>query len=371
MKKGHKRLLIFELSLLFIILLNSFISNILVKYNLIIFLIVILILFKFIFGLEKDRHRYTKDALFEIFIILAIAFIAYYLSGLLVGFAKISNYFTAYGINTFLIPNFLSIILKEILRYNMLKKSEGLKLLKITTTILFITLDLMNFLTFTTFKTIYSSFIFVALHLIPAICNNIVATYISSNLGYKQNLMWLLVIKMYYYILPIVPNYNDYILSIIRIVFPLIIGYRIFNFFEKDTIRKKDVNEKNNSYLYTIPTIILVAVLVYFSSGYFRYQTFAIGSGSMLPVIKVGDVVIVDKKSKASVGDVVAYNYNNVVVVHRIVDIQKVDNEFYYYSKGDANESKDNYVIYENMIIGVVDLTLPYIGTPAVWLSRL
>ena len=370
MKKGHKKLLIFQIIIFFVLLLNSFFSNVLVKYNLPIFLVILLVLFKWLFGFEKDRHRYSKDGVYEVFIVVAIGFLAYYLSGLFVTFAKVNNYFTFEGLNNFVIPTFLTIILREILKYNMVCKSDGSKLLITTTTILFIIIDLVNFLTYHTFVSAYTTFVFFALNFLPAVCNNIVGTYILIKLGYKPNILWLLVINMYYYIIPIVPNYNDYVLSILRIVFPLVIGYRIFQFFEKDKL-KNDNEVKKNNFLYFIPTTLVVCVLVYFSSGYFKYQSFAIGSGSMQPVIDVGDVVIVEKNNQIDVGDIVAYYYNDVIIIHRIIDIMEVDNEVYYYSKGDANDDKDNYSIKESNIIGKVKFNIPFLGLPAVWLSNL
>ena len=63
--------------------------------------------------------------------------------------------------------------------------------------------------------------------------------------------------------------------------------------------------------------------------------------------------------------------YNDVVVVHRIDEIIKQDGEYYFYTKGDANSKRDNYVIYEEMIVGTVQLKLPCIGYPTVWFSEL
>ena len=91
MKKGYKKLLIFQLILLVIFIFNSFVSSILTKYNQIIFLIIILIFFKFLFGFEKDRHRYIKDLILETIIFLLTYFIIFYLSGIIIGFAKTTN----------------------------------------------------------------------------------------------------------------------------------------------------------------------------------------------------------------------------------------------------------------------------------------
>ena len=371
MKKSYKKLLFFQIILYLIILLNSFISNVLVKYNLVLFLIVIFVLFKYIFGFEKGKHRYIKDIIFELLIIIFLSFLLYYLSGLFIGFGKVNNYYTWYGINTFILPRILSIVFKEILRYNMLKKSEGNNILIVTTTILFILVDLINYLSISTFSSARSIFLFIALNLLPTISTNIVCTYISIKVGYIPNIIWLLVLRLYYYLLPIVPNYSEYMMSLIRILFPAILGYRLFHFFQKDKIKIDNVNEKKSNPLYLIFSIAFIFILIYFTSGYFKYQSFAIGSGSMLPNINIGDVVVVEKNKNIKENDIIAYKYNNVIIVHRVVKIEQVENDIYYYTKGDANESIDNYIVYSDKIIGVVRLTIPLLGKPAVWLSKL
>ena len=66
MKKSYKKILIYQTIIFLVFILNSFISNILGGYNFTIFLLLSLIFFKILFGFEKDRHRYTKDIIFNV-----------------------------------------------------------------------------------------------------------------------------------------------------------------------------------------------------------------------------------------------------------------------------------------------------------------
>ena len=76
MKKSYQKLLIFDIILTIILLLNNFILNILSNYYYMgIFLVLTLIAFKYLFGLEKDRHRYVKDIFTNLLIVLMISFI--------------------------------------------------------------------------------------------------------------------------------------------------------------------------------------------------------------------------------------------------------------------------------------------------------
>jgi len=179
MKRGYRRLLIFEIILFMILFLNSFVHNILVDYKLILFLIVVLIIFYFRFGLEKDKHRYIKDIIIEVLIFLLSFFILYYLLGLIIGFYRADNYYNLYGIKTFILPVILSIILKEFLRYNILRKAEDNNILIVVSFLLFVFLDISNVIYFSNFNTSYDIFTFVALNLLPIISTNIVCTYLS------------------------------------------------------------------------------------------------------------------------------------------------------------------------------------------------
>lgn len=375
MKKGYIRLLVFEIIVFLVFILNSFISNILGEYNIVVFLSLLLILFKFAFGFEKDRPEYTKDVIFEIMIFLVIFFVLFYLSGLVIGFAQ-TNYLNWYGLKTFVFPLLFSIILREILRYMMLKKSEGSSLLLVTTIIMFVFLDITDAIYYNEFNTGYNSFIFFALSLLPAISNNVVCTLISKRCGYKPVIVYMLVIKLYSYLLPLVPNPNEYILSIINFMLPIFLYYKVQGYFEKREDKEIERNYKKGKISALILPAVLAVIVIYFTSGYFKYQAVAIASGSMSPKIEKGDIVVIEKleaneTDKLKVGDVIAFEHRGVVVVHRLIDIKKIKGESYFYTKGDANDNEDNYSISRDEIVGKIELRIPFVGLPTVWLNEM
>ena len=375
MKRGYKKLLIFQLIMFLILILNSFIHNILGNYSTIIFLVLTTIAFKFIFGIEKDRHRFTKDIIFDVIIFLLTFFLLYYLSGIIIGFARTDNYYNVNGIITFIIPIIITTIVKEFLRYQVIMKSEGSKLLTILTCILFIFLDVTNPIFYNGFASKYDTFIFFALTLLPAISSNIVCSYLTYKVGYKPNILYLLVINLYQYLLPLVPNPNEYLASLVNFLLPILLGVKLSRFFNltMDEEIERDYNKKGIISL-IIPTI-LVIILVYFTSGYFHYYAVAIASGSMEKVISKGDIVVIEKLDaeyeKLKEGQVIAYTYNGVLVVHRIVRIIKQDGQYYVYTKGDANPNEDIYVVEQDTIMGTVKAVVPYLGLPTVWLNEI
>ena len=256
----------------------------------------------------------------------------------------------------------------------MLNKAENSKILTVATFALFVLLELSPRIYTSNLGSNYNIFLFIALTILPVISNNIVCSYIAKKVGFLPNVFWLLVTSMYMVFLPIVPNTGYYITSLIEFLFPFVLMYNTHIFYRN---RDHDVPIsyiKKRRFVELPLLAIIVFALAYFVSGYFRYYAISIATGSMLPNIKVGDVVIVDQQKdykELKKGESIAYKYGKVVIVHRLCDIIVVKDDYYFYTKGDANEDKDNYIIYPDMIIGKVNTKIPYIGLPTVWLKEL
>ncbi len=374
MKRGYKKLLLFEFFVLILVLLNSFLFKFLNQFTIILFFIGLLFLFKFIFGFEKDKHRYTKNVIIEIFIILLMFFIIFYLFGLIVGFVKNNSYLNFYGLSNIIIPIFITIILKEILRYEILMKASDNKLLIILSCILFIIFDLFNSFSLNDFSSKYNIFLFISLNLIPAISNNVVCTYLSIKSGYKPLIFYQIIIQLYSYILPIIPDVSEYIVSLIGLLLPIIIGRKIYNDFRVENDEYIGRNYKKKDYLILGFSSFIVIFLVYFCSGYFKYHVIAIASGSMHPYLNKGDLVVIEKinkDTKLKKGMIIAYKYNGVTIIHRINRVVKINNEDIFYTKGDSNNEEDKYKVKKSMISGIVKGNIDYVGWPIVWLNEL
>ena len=374
MKKGYLRLLIFELVFIILFLLGGFVSSILSGYIKVGLIVIMLILFKILFGYEKDRHRYWKSICIEISIYLLVYFILYYLLGILIGFARTGNNWRFdYIINTTL-PLILTIISKELLRYMMLCKSEGSRLIISLTTIFFMVIDLSGMINSSMFGSPYSAFTFFAVTVVPIISVNIFCSYTCYMAGFKPTIFYLLIKNLYIYFVPIIPDPNEYFYSVIELVVPAVFLYNIYKFFLKD--RDEDVlreYHKNRILPLIFPTIC-VLFLVYITSGYFYYHAVAIATGSMTPNINKGDVVIIEKNrdfDNLEVGQVIAYKKGNIIIVHRLIRKITVDGMYYFYTKGDNNDDVDNYEITEDQFIGIVNHKIPLIGYPTVWVNSL
>lgn len=375
MKRGHKRLLAFEISVFIFLILNSFVWNILSGYKISVFIALLLVFFKFVFGFEKDKHRYVKDIIMEVIIFLILFFMLYYVFGIVISFYKNGNYFTFEGITKFIIPAIIYAGLREFFRYMVMCKAEGSKVLLITSIVMFVMLDITTSLHYGDFSTSYGVFLFIALTLLPAISLNSVFSYFTLKTGYKPLMLYSIVMGTYSYILPIIPNPSKYVMSIISFILPVVFGYRLYMFFKKYARRELDRNYRKKGYYSIAECALFIVILVYFTSGYFHYWAIAVASGSMHPKINKGDVAIIEKidknYSELEKGQVIAFKYDDVIIVHRLINIVQDKNKYYFYTKGDANEKPDNFVIEQNKVIGVVNHRIPFIGIPTVWLSEL
>lgn len=374
-KNAYVRIEIFQIILLLLLIINSTIYNFLSNYYMIGFLVILLIIFGILFGFEKDRHRYIKDCIMNILIYLLAFFIVYYLLGIFITFVKNTDYYSWYGISRFIVRVAIYVILREFFRYQVLNKCEGSKLAIILSIIVFIVLDISNNTYFYTFSDNYSIFIYIALYLLPAIGENLLATYLNMKVGYLPVIFYMLIMYLYPYLLPILPNPSKYVASIINFGVPIVLLYKQYNFFKKESDEDIARNYNKTSVPLLLVSFVFTIILVYFTSGYFHYHAIAIASGSMYPNIRKGDVVVVEKIDSnyktLQVGDIIAFKYGDTIIVHRLINIVYDRGEYYFYTKGDANKEEDKFVIEEEMIEGKVNVKIPLIGMPTVWLNEL
>ncbi len=97
------------------------------------------------------------------------------------------------------------------------------------------------------------------------------------------------------------------------------------------------------------------------------YWPMIVLSGSMEPSIRIGDIVVVKKiQQEPRVGDVVAYKYSGMIILHRVINVTR--NQLV--TKGDANNAPDN-PITTRQVLGKLYLRIPYAGLPLITVARI
>lgn len=89
----------------------------------------------------------------------------------------------------------------------------------------------------------------------------------------------------------------------------------------------------------------------------FGFAALAVASGSMQPVVNVGDLIIIREQTQYSVNDIVTYNSGRSIVTHRIIELS--DGEAVV--KGDANNVADGSIPLSS-IEGKVVFRIPRVG---------
>jgi len=371
MRIGNKKMFYFILFFLIILLSNIAYFHVLSLHSMVITIIGMLIIFHFLFIFEKERVRYERKILAETIIFIIGFFILYFLLGIFIGIKVQNNYYTWQWISSRTLPLLIYIILREILRYNIVRKISDDKVCMFLSILLLILMDLSCSITYAPLNTKYEVLRFITVTLNPIIAKNISYSYIINNTGYKPILFFDILFTMYPYILPFVPNPSEYMASIINMLAPVLYVFRIERFYsskEKYTTTGQYYKKKLNDFF--IPVTIAI-ILVYFFSGYFRYYAIAVASQSMSPTLELGDLVILDQKQKnLKEDDIIAYKRKDKIIIHRINKIASINNVNYYYTKGDNNEHMDDIVIEPEMIIGKVKFKVPYVGYPTVWFNK-
>lgn len=136
-----------------------------------------------------------------------------------------------------------------------------------------------------------------------------------------------------------------------------------------------------------IATYIIIIFIALFISQHLN----VVISGSMEPVFSRGDIVAVEKDnlfglgiqefnpSDIQVGDIVVYDAHwvNESVIHRVINITKINGTTYYMIKGDHNSVPDPYYVKADQITDRVitingdPVVIPYVGNLNLWLKGL
>ena len=113
-----------------------------------------------------------------------------------------------------------------------------------------------------------------------------------------------------------------------------------------------------------------VLVLIFtFSWGLLPIRPTAVATGSMTPRLKVGDLVVTSIfTDSVEVGDIIQFRRDDVTVIHRVVELTRVNGEVVYVTRGDANKSNDGGYVRMQDVEGKVLFSIPYLGWITLWL---
>lgn len=331
------------------------------------------LIFILLFRDKKLIRNYHKEFSQTVFIISIIYFIIYYILGLIIGYSY-NVYSTSFiGILRNIIVIVVPLLFREEVRSRFLflnKKKFGIFFI----TLLFIVLELFSstFFTYSNNEELFINFFSVFL---PIVLENILLTYLAF-IGIRSTVYaYFIPMLISRYFIPITLDVDWFFALLFQLILVVVIFYVSFNeyLWKEKRIYSYKTN-KTNSVIYLFGVVLIVSFGL-FVAGVFKYRPVAILTYSMEPIFTRGDAVIVEKlddeeKNKLKNGDIIQYQVDKTVVVHRIIKVKKEDNKKVYILKGDNNNAKDPKPVYMEQIMGKVLFSIPKVGYPSVWLSE-
>lgn len=129
--------------------------------------------------------------------------------------------------------------------------------------------------------------------------------------------------------------------------------------------RNENMKTKKVVIISLIVLILVPALYISLSMITGSMKLFVVLSESMVPVMLVGDAIIVEhvNTEDIGVGDIVAfYRGEKTIVSHRVVEIYGSGNDIVFQTKGDNVKSEDPFVVKSEDVIGKAVFKIPYIG---------
>lgn len=324
---------------------------------------------------KREIYSINKNQVLMILTVIALVYVMlYYLSGLKFGF-YLNPYKLSFNILLkYILPIAAIIACTEIIRAVIMAQQS--KLAKMFCYFACVVADMLivsNIPSVTSFNKFME---LVAGALLPAILSNFLYQYLSKRYGLYPGLVFRAITTLHLYIFPVRSGIAETLLNFVRLLLPIAIYLFIDSLYEK----KKRFALGNTSRVARIAsTVLTVMVLIILTgtvmlvSNQFQYGALVIATDSMTGELNRADVAIYERYDDHAVeqGQVIVFDKNNVVTVHRVVKIEIINGVTRYYTKGDANENNDAGFIVDSDIVGVVNYKVPYLGYPTIWMRSL
>ncbi|MBQ9018841.1 MAG: signal peptidase I [Bacilli bacterium] len=373
MKTSHKKALAILMFIALVSIVNFFFPFILDSNRHLILLGLVLVILYLLLGIDIKGKSNNRLIIRDILIYITFYYLLIYLLGLLTGFVRTIYSYTISNLVINIIPSILTIFGVELIRNQLINKTNKKKIIVVLSCIVFILFEIsINFQYYNlTIKD--EIYLFIGLLVASSISKNILMTVIAMKTDYLPAVVYRLLIETLDFVVLIQPDLGPYLNSVVAIMLPILTAIMLINMGKK--VKDTPEKVKKGSKFYIVLVIIL-SILVLLNSGLLKFQTLVIGSQSMLPMIDKGDVVLIERlnkeeKDKVKLGEILVYRYDNKIICHRVVKVSKRDNGTFYKTKGDNNDQDDKIVLSRKEVMGKVIYRIKYIGLPSVWLNEL
>ncbi|MGI6513653.1 MAG: signal peptidase I [Syntrophomonadales bacterium] len=214
---------------------------------------------------------------------------------------------------------------------------------------------------------------FVGSDFLPTLAQNLLATYLAFLGGPLPPIIYRGGVLAIERLSPVLPMNNWAAQTLIGIVVP-VLGILLVRqvFYEENKIKSRRNGQEG--YLGWTLTAVISVLVMWFAMGVFSYSPQVIITGSMQPAMNIGDVAIVHKlpkdkiRSEVQVDDIILFPMGEIKVIHRVIGITERDGNYFYATKGDANDAPDSGWTLQDNVLGKVVMVVPKAGWPSLLL---
>ena len=380
MKESKIKLYLFEVILFVILFVVLFVSNNMTKPILALILILCMIMAQKTFKQKHNSPLFEREITYLLigFGILYVG--SFYLLGFF--FYTFNKQIQVFGMRSIIeniIPIIIIVITSERIRHILITQDGSVKInnksfdpSRILTFFSMVLVDLIVYRSVYNLTTLTGFLDLIGFILCASIACNMFYNYTSKKYGYKGIIGYRLITSLYAYIIPVIPNMYVYFRCFLRMAYPYIM-YLVFEYAytkEKYAVAFKD---KRNNIIHISIILVITALVTMLVSCQFRYGIIVVGSGSMTGAINYGDAAVFESYhgQKIEKGDVIVFYKDELRLIHRVIDVQKVNGNVRYYTKGDANDYIDTDYRTVQDIMGVYHFRIKYIGYPTLFVNDL
>lgn len=317
---------------------------------------------------RKIKYRANREKVKTVLIILIFYYIIYFFLGLKFGYSN-----SPYSLKiSEIVKNLFYILGTKLIQEYVRNKIVNYKRTYINYVITTIIFAIVN-IEFQKISNGEELLKFILINIIPLFIQSSLLTFLTLSGGIKLSYSYIIPINLVTIFVPIFPNLNWYIDLILKFLMFLLI-FLFVSYENIIRISKKSRKEiELESPIKSLPIIFLIIVLACFVIGIFPYKPVAVISNSMYPEFTRGSVLIVKtyNQDEIKINDIIEYELNGNLIVHRVVDIEKEIFENYYITKGDNNTNVDFLPVTQSQIRGIVKFKIPYLGYPSVLFSEI
>jgi len=166
----------------------------------------------------------------------------FYLCGLFNGFSINYNvFYKSYISKLHILAIFLVVLITELIRYclwlnlNNNKKNKMNILAKVIMIINYVLIDYIIIGEGCDFTSRYEIINLLLTFFIPSLTKNLFLDYTVQKYGYASNLWYRLIMDLYVYFIPVIPDVNIFIKTMVLSVFPYFLYVSLENIYGKDT----------------------------------------------------------------------------------------------------------------------------------------